>query len=146
MPVVNWKLLKSQCFAESSFRPDVISPAGAMGICQFMPLTWKDVENGTKIQGNPFDAKLNIQFAAYYMNRLRRSWSAPRPDRDRHSLAMASYNAGFGNLLHAQRLCRNAALYNDIIVCLPRVTGHNSEETITYVERIWRFYRRLLLS
>lgn len=146
MPGVDWKLLKAQCFAESSFIETAVSPVGAQGLCQFMPGTWEDVQKGLRIQGDPFDATLNIQFAAFYMSGLRRSWSSPRPERDRHNLAMASYNAGFGNLLRAQRLCDGKLLYDEIIVCLPRVTGRHSKETIDYVKKIRRFYIRLLLS
>lgn len=140
MPMVDWRLLKSQCYAESAFDPAAVSPVGAQGICQFMPGTWEDVQRGTKIQGSPFDPDVNIQFAAYYMSRLRRTWSSPRPESDRHSLAMASYNAGLGHLLNAQRRCNGALLYDEIIVCLPYITGRHSKETITYVQRIWRFY------
>ena len=138
--MVDWKLLKSQCYAESSFNALAISPVGAQGICQFMPGTWDDVQTGLKIKASPFNPKVNIQFAAYYMGKLRRSWSSPRPEIDRHNLAMASYNAGLGNLLSAQRKCNGQLLYDEIIECLPAVTGIHSKETIDYVKKIWRFY------
>ena len=79
------------------------------------------------------------------MARLKRGWSSPRPAYDRHLLAMASYNAGFGNLLKAQRACGGGVLYAEIIACLPQITGHHSNETITYVQRIqrWRFEMEL---
>lgn len=82
-----------------------------------------------------------IEAGAYYMAKLRRQWSAPRPQTDRHKLAAASYNAGLGHLLSAQKACGGPNLYNDIIRCLPRVTGRHSEETITYVQRIWKWWR-----
>jgi membrane-bound lytic murein transglycosylase F len=45
-----------------------------------------------------------------------------------------------GHLIKAQRLCGNSALYEEIVRCLPQVTGRHSVETITYVRRIaqWR--------
>ena len=141
MPFVDWRLLKAQCYQESLLDPLAVSPVGAQGICQFMPATWADMP----IEGSPFTPRLNIHAAAYYMGRLRTGWSSPRPEFDRHSLAMASYNAGFGNLLKAQRLCTGAILYAEIIDCLPDVTGRHSNETITYVERIWGFYLRIKL-
>ena len=74
------------------------------------------------------------------MARLRRAWSAPRPEDERHRLAQASYNAGLGNVLRAQRLCGTASIWVEISACLPRVTGaRNARETTTYVQRIARW-------
>ncbi len=121
--------------------PNAVSPVGAEGIAQFMPGTWRDVSRqmGIPYGISPRDAKWAIDAGAYYMARQRRTWSSPRPDLDRHFLAAASYNAGAGNLLKAQRLCRGAVLYDEIIACLPAVTGRHSRETITYVKRIQRW-------
>lgn len=146
LPGVNWKLLKAQCYQESLLKFDAISPVGAQGLCQFMPATWKEVAGQLKYSktDSAFNPVLSIKAAGYYMARLRRGWSAPRPNEDRHNLAMASYNAGFGSLLAAQRLCGNPALYDDVIKCLPNVTGRHSEETIVYVNRIRGFYLRMM--
>ena len=115
-----------------------------MGLCQFMPATWDEQERNLKIRGSSFDATLNIQFAAYYMSKLRAVWKSPRPLRDRESLAMASYNAGTGNILKAQKKCGNKATWADISPCLKNVTGvKNSHETHTYVSRIWKYYSDL---
>jgi membrane-bound lytic murein transglycosylase F len=66
---------------------------------------------------------------------------------DRFKLSAASYNAGIGNLLKAQNHCNNARLYDDVIPCLPRVTGRHSKETIGYVQNIvYRWYPMLLLE
>lgn len=135
-----WVLLKAQCYAESAFNELAVSPVGALGLCQFMPKTWEEVEQEIGVDANPLNAEYSIMFSAYYMAKLRRGWIAPRPEYDRYSLALASYNAGFGNLLKSQRKCGMANKYDDIIACLPDVTGKNSEETITYVEKIWKFY------
>jgi len=135
-----WKLLKAQCFQESAFREDAVSPVGASGLCQFMPATWEEQTQVAGVSGNPFNYDLNIQMAAQYMSRLVRGWSSPRPRKDQFSLALASYNAGFGNILNAQRRCDNRTLYDEIMVCLPCITGHHSIETNQYVYRIWAFY------
>ena len=125
--------------------PDAVSPVGATGLAQFMPGTWADVSRQLGLHGvPPTHARHAIDAGAYYMARLQRTWSAPRPFMDRHMLAQASYNAGAGHLIKAQRLCtqqtqKPAALYADIIKCLPQVTGHHSRETITYVQRIARW-------
>ena len=124
-----WMQLKSQCYAESSFNPNAISPVGAQGLCQFMPGTW--AEYGV---GNPFDADASINASAKYMSALISGWKSERPDEDRLKLAQASYNAGFGNLLKAQKKCDNKSLYDEIIQCLPKITGHHSIETKVYIK------------
>lgn len=136
----DWKLLKAQCFQESAFREDAVSPVGAKGLCQFMPATWDEQTRTAGITGHPFNYDLNIQMAAQYMSRLISGWSSPRPRKDQFSLALASYNAGFGNILNSQKECNNATLYNEIMVCLPCITGRHSRETNQYVFRIWAFY------
>ena len=124
--------------------PDAVSPVGARGLAQFMPGTWADVSRQLKYGAvSPHIARYSIEAGAYYMARLRRGWSSPRPERDRWDLARASYNAGMGNLLKAQVKAGGAVLYADIIAALPQVTGHHSRETITYVERIHRWFKEL---
>ena len=145
MPGVDWRLLKAQCFAESNFRERAVSPVGAQGICQFMPATWRDVQRRFPTANDPFDYRQNIQAAAWYMAQLRRAWNTPRPEQDRHSLAMASYNAGLGNIARSQRLCNNAVLFEEIMRCLPQVTGRHHEETDKYVARIWSYWRQLVI-
>lgn len=64
---------------------------------------------------------------------------------DRMMISMASYNAGAGHLIKAQRICGGGNLYKQIIPCLPQVTGRHSKETIDYVEQIiGKWYPRML--
>lgn len=51
----------------------------------------------------------------------------------------ASYNAGAGNIIRAQRACNGARSWIQIRVCLPQITGHHSNETIQYVDLIHRW-------
>ena len=143
LPGVDWKLYKAQLIQESALRPNAVSPAGAKGIAQFMPATWGEVSRQLVIDGSPFDPHLSIPAGAYYLSNMRRGWIWNRPEQDRHNLALASYNAGFGNLLKAQRLCNNATLYADIIKCLPDITFQHSKETIGYVLAIRRYHTLL---
>ena len=137
----DWRLLKAQCYQESRLDNWAMSPVGAQGLCQFMPATWRDMQKQLGTDAGAFNPMLNIRAGALYMRRLRRSWHSPRPERDRHSLALASYNAGLGNLLKAQRRCDMATLWPEIADCLEQVTGEHSRETLQYVSAIWRFYR-----
>jgi hypothetical protein len=144
----DWRLLKAQCWQESRLQPLAVSPVGAFGLCQFMPGTASEV--GSAINA-PLDSfwlpEVSIRAAGFYMGRLHRTWSAPRPAMDRYMIAAASYNAGAGHLIKAQRLCGGGNLYGQIIPCLPQVTGHHSAETIDYVEKIiGRWWPRMLLE
>ena len=132
---------KAQIFQESRFKSTAVSSVGAMGLAQFMPGTWKQIskEMNYPVYANAFIPKYSIYAGAYYMRKLRNSWSWNRPQIEKHYLALASYNGGIGNVLKSQRLCENALLWKDIKVCLPQVTGHHSVETITYIERIKRW-------
>lgn len=135
-------------FQESRLDPDAVSPVGAAGLAQFMPATWAMMvkEMRLDLKASPHTARLAIPAGAAYMAKLRRQWSSPRPQADRHKLAQASYNAGLGNLLTAQKLCGMRNLYLDIARCLPRVTGRHSEETTDYVRKIWHWWRLMEIS
>ena len=143
---LDWRLLKAQCYQESLLNPKAVSPVGAQGLCQFMPGTWRQVSGQINLPPNAsaFMPQLSIRAAAFYMASLRGQWSSPRPEWDRHSLALGSYNAGLGNLLKAQKVCGDPVLYRAIVSCLPDVTGHHSRETITYVDRIWHWYAQMI--
>jgi soluble lytic murein transglycosylase-like protein len=81
---VSAALLAAQLYAESNFNPFARSPAGALGIAQFMPGTARALG-----LGDPFDAVLAIDAQAHLMrDLLRRFASVP--------LALAAYNAGTG--------------------------------------------------
>jgi Transglycosylase SLT domain/D-alanyl-D-alanine carboxypeptidase len=77
-------LLAAQLYAESGFNPFARSPAGALGIAQFMPGTARSYG-----LSDPFDPAAAIGAQAHLMHDLlRRFASVP--------LALAAYNAGPG--------------------------------------------------
>jgi hypothetical protein len=81
---VGANLLAAQIYAESGFNPFARSPAGALGIAQFIPAT-------ARAYGltNPFDPEQAIDAQAHLMHdMLARFGSVP--------LALAAYNAGPG--------------------------------------------------
>ncbi len=140
----HWRAWKAQLYQESRLDPAAVSPVGARGLAQMMPGTWDDLRRELRLGSLSPHHEVAIEAGAYYQAKLRRAWSAPRPALDRNQLGQASYNAGMGNLIKAQKLCGGRALYAEIIPCLEAVTGpKNSHETRTYVQRIARYWAML---
>lgn len=147
LPGVPWKLWAGQVWQESRFDPKARSPVGAEGLAQFMPGTWNEV---TKAMGlglvDRTTAEVSLQAGAFYMARQRAVWKAPRPEVDRHDLAMASYNAGAGNIIKAQKACAGPQDpsgppgYAAIMACLPQVTGPHARETLGYAPAIRKWW------
>lgn len=136
----DWLWWRAQLYQESRLDPHAVSPVGAAGIAQFMPGTWREVAPALGYGALPPTAACPAaQAGAYYMARLQRFWSSPRPHMERHRLAQASYNAGAGNILAAQRRCGGARDWREIRACLPAVTGRHARETLDYVDRIARW-------
>ncbi|MCM3887580.1 lytic transglycosylase domain-containing protein [Frankia sp. R82] len=86
--------LAAQAWVESRFNPRAVSRAGAQGIMQFLPATWREVglDGNHDGQADPMDPYDAIPTAAYYESRLARQ-VAGLPG-DRISLILAAYNAG----------------------------------------------------
>ena len=146
MPSVDWRLWRAQIKAESAFKPNAVSPVGAMGLSQIMPATFKEIAEKSGIKGSAFDPEVNLMSGAWYMARMRNTFKAPRPDFERHNLAIASYNAGSGNIIKAQRLAGNPAEWQPVADKLHLVTGKHAKETRDYVKKIRSFYRAYLIS
>lgn len=142
----DWKLLKAQYWQESRLDPDAHSPAGAVGIAQFMELSWRDA---IRALGRPKtlsrrDAVFAIEGGAWYMAQLRAGWDRrSRKLLERHDLALASYNAGIGNIIAAQRLCADGRVWREISPCLPQITGRHARESIDYVAKVHFWHKEM---
>lgn len=148
LPTVDPRLFKAQLIAESNLNPNAVSPVGAIGVAQFMPDTWQDVirELDYPLDSKATNPSLAIPAAAYYMAKQIEGWTSPRPEIDRYCLALASYNAGFGNMLDAQKFACGALGYAPIAYHLKSVTGGHSSKTTDYVKRIYSIYFRNVVS
>lgn len=125
----------AQLYQESLCDSGAVSPVGARGMAQFMPATWREAQAHFGIRASPHD-DVAIERGAWYMARMMAVWRSPRPQIRRWELALASYNAGAGNIIRAQGECDGARDWDDILPCLPDVTGHHARETTQYVVRI----------
>ena len=142
----DWTILKAQLIQESQLNPFAVSPVGAKGLAQFMPKTWAEyvVKCSMPVNTSPFNSHASIHCCAHYMADLLKAWKTERSTEDRYKLALASYNAGFGNILSAQKLAQGAVDYDSIISNLTVVTGvKNAKETKTYVRKIFEYYNLL---
>lgn len=131
LPEYDWRLWKAQLYQESLLDPSAVSPVGARGLAQFMPATWAEVVGQLGYEGvSPHAAGPAIVAGAYYMARQVSVWKAPRPASDRYSLAAASYNAGAGNIITAQRVCRwpiRLRRYHHLLTTGNRRTRHRDK-------------------
>jgi soluble lytic murein transglycosylase-like protein len=80
-------MIRSVMRAESAFNAMAISPVGAMGLMQLMPAVAAELG-----ADDPMDPRQNIMAGARYLRQLLNS------HRGNVSLALASYNAGPGNV------------------------------------------------
>ena len=146
MPSVDWRLWKAQVKAESAFRAGAVSPVGAIGLAQIMPATFKEIAERSGIKGQPFDPETNLMSGAFYMARQRAIFKAPRPDFERHNLALGAYNAGAGSIIKAQRLAGNPQEWHPVADKLHLVTGRHADETRGYIRKIRAYHRAFIIS
>ena len=103
-------------FQESGFRPDVVSPAGAEGIAQFMPETSADMG-----LDNPFDPLQAIRASARLLRGLTHQFG-------NLGLAAAAYNAGPKRI--ENWLAKKGKLPQETIGYVQSITGRAAENWI----------------
>ena len=88
---LDWHMLAAQAYVESGFDTMALSNAGAMGLMQVLPDTWREFAL-TAEASDPFDAYSNVLVAAVYLDYLR-SYFATKGYSDKEWMLIA-YNWG----------------------------------------------------
>jgi len=142
----DWKIFKAQAIAESNLRPNAKSQVGAQGLMQIMPKTYSEITRKNKfIVGSATEPKFNVAAGIYYDKQLWEFWTAEREFNERLKFMFASYNAGAGNVLKAQKKSeakgKAAIFWQPVADSLDEVTGKHSTETVQYVEKIFIIHK-----
>lgn len=108
------RLLAALVWTESTFRPDVISPAGAVGLAQLLPST------AEQLGVDPYDPEQNLDGGALYLAQLLERYDG------RTEFAVAAYNSGPGEVDDAGGIppIAQTQLY------VTRVLGHYEELSV----------------
>jgi soluble lytic murein transglycosylase-like protein len=107
-----------QAIQESGLRPNVTSSAGAQGVFQFMPGTWKMYG-----KGSPFNVKDSVEAYIKYMRKLRNDFPG------RTDLQLAGYNWGENRKVLKEAFSKN--------LTFSQYSGALPEETRNYVRKIY---------
>ena len=139
-----WCFMKSQIMAESAFKPKAVSPAGAVGLSQAMKPTWDEWTVRLKTVGDRRNERASIRFMAAYMGWQITGWPSKRSAPCRVRLGAAGYNPGRRWVYRAQALSGMKSCWVGIAPHLHKVTGRHSKETIAYIRRIDRIFKRAI--
>ncbi len=102
---IDWRLVAALIFHESKFNPNARAFGGAYGLMQFMPGT------GPKFGVYPTSTpEVQIQGGYKYLSRITKLWTRIKDEEERNKFILASYNAGAGHILDAQRLAEKKGL------------------------------------
>lgn len=102
---IDWRLVAALIYHESKFNPNARAFGGAYGLMQFMPGT------GPKFGVFPSSPpETQIQGGYKYLDRIGKLWKGVKDPNERLKFVLASYNAGSGHILDAQKLAEKKGL------------------------------------
>jgi membrane-bound lytic murein transglycosylase F len=134
-PLVDWYWFKAQGIAESGLVPGLKSSAGAKGLMQILPATFREIQERNPHFTNIDDPRWNIAAGIYYDRMQFLKWKKGLPSQQRIAFALASYNAGYGNIKKAHKRAEDkhgeVREWRQVAPFAPR-------ETRLYVKRIYR--------
>lgn len=160
---LDWRLVLAVMKVESGFSRDAESEMGATGLMQIMPVTGNEVAKTLDIKdvAHPMN---NIHGGIFYLRKLYNLFDGAE-ESERVRLMLAAYNAGVGRVYDAQVLAaylhNNPRKWEAVREALPLLSKRyytlhrsvwdqdrpktagwfgNSQETITYVDRVMDCY------
>jgi len=107
-------VLDAQIWTESRGNPNAVSPAGAAGLTQFMPITWTEAKRQKWIpqDASRMDPEMALQAQYRLMDDLyNKPEMVSEEPTERLSRTLAAYNAGYGNLRKALRKAKKTGGY-----------------------------------
>ena len=137
-PGFDWHLFKAQAIAESGLNAKANSKAGALGIMQIMPRTYKEIKKKQPYLGDITEPRWNIAAAIYYNRQLYKRWKKKDiPVEERMNFTFASYNAGFTRVLKARKKLRaQKNSHPNSVKIWKKVSPLTPPETRHYIRRI----------
>ncbi|MDD4179285.1 MAG: transglycosylase SLT domain-containing protein [Candidatus Margulisbacteria bacterium] len=118
---------------ESNFDQNDESPAGALGLCQLMPGTARDMAKQLGLDHNKIninDPEQNIKLAVYYFG-----WLVNKYDLSHISACLAAYNAGHGRI---SGMLKREGIFLDNLENIPE-----SAQYVKVVKENYRYYADL---
>lgn len=154
---VDWLLLSAIARAESEFRFDAVSKAGAVGLMQIMPSVAKSMGYERE---QLFDPRTSAEVAAQLLHENNAMLRFPEgfDASERLKFILACYNAGYSRIADARRLARyhdeSGSVWSIVATYLELLAEpeyleleivrsgafYGSDETIAYVNRVMHIY------
>ncbi|MFV2005745.1 MAG: transglycosylase SLT domain-containing protein [Gammaproteobacteria bacterium] len=140
-PNVDWRWFKSQGIAESGLRNTARSSAGAVGIMQILPSTYKDIHKKSPYlsSGMLSDPRWNIASGIFYDRILFKRWKKTlqfsTTENDLY-MTFASYNAGHGRISRVLKKVKKQPGSYDTYDSWGAIKPHVPSQTRHYVKRI----------
>lgn len=119
-------LLAAQRYQESRFNPNAVSPAGAVGVAQFMPHVWEGLQKQGVLESyhDPRNPSHAMQAQRYLMGTLMSRFNG---DVEK---ALAAYNWGEGNL--GKAITKHGDAWKE----------HLPKETSDYIQRVLDYQKK----
>lgn len=146
---LDWRFVSSIIATESSFNPEAVSSAGAIGLMQVMPKVAR-AEGVMNIEDPETNIKFGVSHYKRYFHRLK-----GESLEDTLKMNLAAYNAGYNHIRDAQRLATllnlNPRKWESIEKTLPLLEDEafhpfvrygycQGNSVVTYVTKVFRKY------
>jgi membrane-bound lytic murein transglycosylase F len=156
---IDWRLLASLSYQESSFNTEGQSWAGAIGLMGLMPATAASLG----VAGDHlFDPEMNIRAGAEYLRQLLNIFGTIDDPSEQLKMSLAAYNGGIGHVFDARALAEKYEADQNVwegnvekFIQLKRLEQYytdpvskngyfRGDETINYVRKVisrWELYK-----